>query len=259
MLYTEDWVLSSEELPNTLRTLQHDFGYQIIICLEVIQLDEAQMERVRLLARQFMERTRLKDQVAFWVYECDVPIQKVKEQYLRYINCNRFTETSFFCGDEISPQAMYPWYRRSDRDACRASQLDLRLIEPRQILGDYPIPILPQDTSLILTCGRSGSGWEIAAKQRQPPLDIEQRQVQYWTTAEVLKSPEPILIRPDQICVVFGSHLSLAERQAVTGRFILPIGQGYLVHWYSRIAALGPDTRPLDHPATTEESWVRVM
>jgi DNA 3'-phosphatase len=261
------WVFSNENVPSTLESLQQK-GYTIIFYISEPGISRNKIRRFKNLTQEIFSHLTFEP----WVVLATVNDQYAKPKggildfLIAKMGILAVTNLSFYIGDEVSPIAKFPWYRRSSLDSQMATSMGIKFYEPRQIFGDYTQPNVDESTSLIITTGQMGSGWEIAevTYKGKLGLTVGDRNIVFIGIEDLRSMESPIVIPETEIYMVFGSNPKKVDRDLIRAKFELPKrAPEYKVYWYSRFSyTLGRNDRSFteifEDPRVSGEPWVRV-
>jgi DNA 3'-phosphatase len=129
----------------------------------------------------------------------------------KIINIEQYHPDSFYCGDAVGPTSSNRWFWWSDADSGFATNVGLPFRDPTQVFEQFPVPVIPNNISIVITIGQDGSGWDVNLPSIGQAIDFGDRILvplddNLTISKEVFENQKP------RIYYVLGSHPTEAER-----------------------------------------------
>lgn len=186
---------------------------------------------------------------------------------------SKFSEKSFYCGDEVSIDNHNPFFRHSDKDAQIAKKLNFRFFDPQRVIQNYESnKFICKDFRLIITYGQENSGIEMDYESQKEDnkfdsipckLRILDSSKQCLIKSEELfkqDSTNKINIPEDMTFIIYGSHPTYEERQKIRSYFNY---RNEIIYWFSRPPYKISQSyeyflKKHDHPSNFGEKFIRI-
>lgn len=155
--------------------------------------------------------------------------------FLRLIkNTAALDPQSFYCGDAAGPDSTLRWNRWSDIDQEYSKRINVLFVEPQNLFDKWSNPTIPPESSIIITCGQEGSGWEVYKNSLGSITPLSDGRQLIIVDDDMVFSRKPIppgidVSKGQPVYMILGKHAMVEERVALAKK----LGP-YVVYLYCR-------------------------